>query len=221
MGRDKSWLRYCSKSGKKNMSVYYKILLFGFLVSLISGCGPKVGSPEAQLLIQKKMVEKKAETVETTTDKIPGWCDKLPASNLARYACGIGSSANLNIARSRAMMQAKKDIADQVQGEVSSLTEVFTKSIGTQFNEQIQETTESVVRNVVGLTSLAGYRVAKSKTIDKEGRFLHYVLLEYPIGEANNALLAEIRKNEFLTTQESSDKAMAKLEAEIERRRNR
>ena len=221
MGRDKSRLRYCSQCGEKNMSVHYRILLFGFLVSLISGCGPKIGSPEAQLLIQKKMAEKKAENVETTTDKMPKWCSKVPSSNLAIYACGYGSSSNLNVARSRAMMEAKRIIADQVQGEISNLTEDFTKSMGSDSSEQVLQNTEIVVRNVVNLTKLAGYKIPESKTIDEEGKFLHYVLLEYPIGEANNALLAEIRKNEFLTTQESSDKAMAKLEAEIEKRRNR
>jgi hypothetical protein len=33
--------------------------------------------------------------------------------------------------------------------------------------------------------------------------------------------MQELRKNELLSTQENSEKAMAKLEAEIEKRRNR
>jgi hypothetical protein len=46
-------------------------------------------------------------------------------------------------------------------------------------------------------------------------------LLEYPIGIANKALLAQIKGDEILSTQADADKAMAELEAEIEKRQNR
>ena len=51
------------------------------------------------------------------------------------------------------------------------------------------------------------------------GKFQFYVLLEYPIGQANQALLNQIKKDEILSTQKDADKAMAELEAEIEKRR--
>ena len=52
-----------------------------------------------------------------------------------------------------------------------------------------------------------------------DGKFQFYVLLEYPVGQANQALLNQIKKDEVLSTQKDADKAMAELEAEIEKRR--
>ena len=50
-------------------------------------------------------------------------------------------------------------------------------------------------------------------------KFQHYVLIEYPIGQANQALLSKIQQDEILSTQEAADAAMAELEAEIEKKR--
>ena len=48
-----------------------------------------------------------------------------------------------------------------------------------------------------------------------------YVLLEYPIGQANQALVNEIKRNETLSTQENADNALEKLEAEINKKKNK
>ncbi len=202
-----------------NQLIKLTFLCLGGLI--LFGCAPKIGSPEAQMMVQKKMAEQKAEAVETTSDKTPKWCSNLTSSNVARYACGTGMSTNLNIAQSRALMSAKRKIADQMQGEFSNLMEDFVKSIGSGATEQVQEQFLIASRNVTNVTKLAGYKTPKSKTLDKEGKFIHYLLIEYPIGAANEALMDEIRKNDLLSTQENSEKAMAKLEAEIEKRKNR
>ena len=46
-------------------------------------------------------------------------------------------------------------------------------------------------------------------------------MLEYPIGRANQALMNEIKKDEILSTQKDADKAMAELEAEINKRKKK
>ena len=198
-------------------SLLFLILMLGAVIS----CAPRAGSPEAQLLMQKKVLDKKIETVETMSDKTPKWCKNVPTSNFARYSCGTGISSNLNIAQSRALMAAKRQIADQLQGEISILTEDFTKSIGDGPMERVQQQFEIITRNVTSPTKLSGYQISKTETLSEEGNFIHYLLIEYPIGAANTALIAEIRKNEVLSTQENAEKAMAKLEAEIQKRRNR
>jgi hypothetical protein len=198
-----------------------QLLLIFFAVSMLNACAPRIGSPEARVLIQKKIVEQKTETVETTTDKTPKWCNNLPSSDVALYACGTGMSSNLNIAQSRSLIAAKRKIADQIQGEYSGLMEEFVSAIGGDSNEQIQQQFQIASSNIIVSTKLAGYKTPKNKTIDEEGKFIHYLLIEYPVGAANSAIMQELRKNELLSTQENSEKAMAKLEAEIEKRRNR
>ncbi len=46
------------------------------------------------------------------------------------------------------------------------------------------------------------------------------MLVEYPIGRANQALLNKIRQDDILSTREAADAAIAKLEADIEKTRN-
>ena len=47
-------------------------------------------------------------------------------------------------------------------------------------------------------------------------KFIHYVL--NTIGQANQALLNQIKQDEILSTTEAADAAMAELEAEIEKK---
>ena len=53
------------------------------------------------------------------------------------------------------------------------------------------------------------------------GKYQFYVLIEYPIGKANQALLNKIKQDEVLSTQKDADKAMAELEAEIDKRKKK
>ena len=62
--------------------------------------------------------------------------------------------------------------------------------------------------------------VPKKQVANVSGKFQYFILLEYPIGEANQALLDKIKGNEILSTQKGADKAMADLEKEIEKRNN-
>ena len=57
-----------------------------------------------------------------------------------------------------------------------------------------------------------GYKQTKTAVMDINGKYKFYVLLEYPIGKANETLLNKIKNNEILSTQKGCRKAMAELE---------
>ena len=60
----------------------------------------------------------------------------------------------------------------------------------------------------------------KSETKNVGTKFYHYVLAEYPIGQAKQALLTNIQQDKILSTQDAADAVMAELEADIEKTRN-
>ena len=95
----------------------------------------------------------------------------------------------------------------------------FLKSTGTGSNESVKQASEIVTKNTTIEAKLIGYKQVKTEAVSMNGKFQFYVLLEYPIGQANQALLNKIKKDEILSTQKDADKAMAELEAEIEKRR--
>ena len=151
---------------------------------------------------------------------MPDWCLNLPSSEVALYRCGIGESSDLNMARNRAVLDAKRGLADSIDSQISSRMEDFLKATGTGDNEEIRQRSEVVTKNVTVEAQLIGYKETKAETQSVGSKFLHYVLLEYPIGQANQALLTKIKEDEVLSTTEAADKAMAELEAEIENKRS-
>ena len=196
-------------------------LFLGLIIFTITSCGPKPGSREAVLKIRKDQIEKVEKKVEKTVSSIPNWCLNPPISDFAIAACGAGESANMNMARNRAVLDAKRQLADSIDSEISSRMEDFLKSTGMGANEQVKQASEVVTKNTTIQAKLTGYKQTKSDAFSMGSKYQFYVLVEYPIGEANQALLNQIKQDEVLSTQKDADKAMAELEAEIDKRRKK
>jgi len=194
-------------------------ILSGLLILILSSCGPKIGSPEATLKLRQEEIKKVEDKVADTVDDIPDWCLNVPISDFALAACGAGESASMNIARSKAILDAKRQLADSLDSDISAKTDGYAKAIGTGTNEQVQSAFEEVIKNVSAEAKLIGYKQTKTKAFSRANKYQFFVLLEFPIGKANQALLNQIQKNEVLSTQKNADKAMADLEAEINKRK--
>ena len=187
----------------------------------LGSCGPRPGSPEATLKLRNDEIKKVEEKVEQTVDDIPKWCLNPPISDFALAACGAGESASMNMARNRAILDAKRQLADSIDSEISSRMNDFLKSTGMGSNEQVKQASEIVTKNTTVQAKLTGYKQIKTDAFSMGSKYQFYVLIEYPIGKANKALLNQIKQDEVLSTQKDADKAMAELEAEIEKRKSR
>ncbi len=203
------------------MKHVFKVVVALGLFGALQACQTaEPGSSEATVIAIQEAVEETEEANEQIVSDIPDWCTELPSSDSALFACGIGKSSSLNMARNRATLDAKRQLADSIDSQISSRMDDFLDSIGTGDNEQIRQQSEVVTKNVTIEAQLTGYKQTKSKTQNVGTKFWHYVLVEYPIGQANQALLNKIQQDEILSTQEAADAAMAELEAEIEKKRN-
>ena len=199
-----------------------RLLTYAGIITLLitlNACAPRPGTPEAALKIKKEAIKVQEKKVDKTVSSIPQWCLNPPQSDLAFSACGFGNSSNMNMAKSRALLSAKRDLVDTFKSYVSTKMEDFIKTTGTSANEQVKQASEIVTKNISVETKLTGYRQKKTEVFSIDGKYQFYILLEYPVGQANQALLDQIKKDEILSTQKDADKAMAELEAEIEKRR--
>ena len=124
---------------------------------------------------------------------------------------------SLRTARTSANLDAKNQLADAMEGKLSSLTKEFQEAVGTGSNERVQQEISSTIKNVVRETNLAGYTVLQTDAQSINGKYQVYVLVEYPLGEANRALSMQLQQNEIISTQESADDAFAELNAKIEK----
>ena len=64
------------------------------------------------------------------------------------------------------------------------------------------------------------FEVPPTEVHDIGSKFQIYVLLEYPIGTANQILINQIKQDENLSTQDAADAALEELEAEINKKKN-
>ena len=156
-----------------------------------------------------------AAQVQETKSNIPDWCVVLPTEVDHIYACGVAKSDNLNFARRRAVLDAKRQLADAINGRISSVMNDFVASTSSGANESIQRLSESITRNVIEETGLWGYEQIGSDTQAENNKFRHYVLVRFPIGRAQMRLLAKIRDDDTLYGQYKAKQKIAELEGSI------
>ncbi len=157
-------------------------------------------------------------TPSQVVDDLPDWCMTMPESDGSLFACGIGSSTDLTMARSKATLDAKRQLADMIDSEISSRMDDFLSSIGATTQENIKKQSEIVTKNVTVEASLSGYKQADQEVQAINNSYQAYILLEYPIGQANRALVNQIKENDLLNTQQAADEALARLEEEINKK---
>ena len=102
------------------------------------------------------------------------------------YAVGQGTSPDLQLALEKALMIAKANLADQLEGEMNKRTELYTTEIGTNSNKEIASKIESTIVNVIEKTMVQGYEQwekAVYETVDNQYRV--YLGLKMGVGDAN------------------------------------
>ena len=200
------------------MNRYLVLILLAVASSALQGCQTtKPGSPEAAAIAFEKAEEKKVTTVENVVESIPDWCDKPPVSDLALYACGDAESSVLNLARKKAELLAKADIASNLAGYLSEKVKLFQKEIGG--GVEVETLIQQTIQSFTGEVQISGYKVLETKTLAIGSKYKHFLLIEYPLGEANQALVNKLKQNEIISTQANADAAFAELEAEINKRK--
>ena len=188
---------------------------------IVTGCvnQPNPGTPESAALLQEKQKERATEALEKRISEAPDWYLNPPASDLALYGIGDSRHSDLSTARRAATMKAQAAIAEATESFIASQTKVF-------FDGETFETTgnsdivDQVIKNVVKETRLIGAKVKETKVVAVDGKVQAYVLVEYPIGAANQTLVNEIKKDATLTQRARRSEAFKELEKEVERMRN-
>ena len=102
------------------------------------------------------------------------------------YAVGQGTSPDLQLALEKALMIAKANLADQLEGEMNKRTELYTTEIGTNSNKEIASKIESTIVNVIEKTMVQGYEQWEKAVFETpEGQYRVYIGLKMGVGDAN------------------------------------
>ncbi len=181
---------------------------------LIAACGTT--SLEKRVELEDKQT---LALVEKVVNTAPKWYTQLPANTQkVVYVTGTGTSTSLQLARDKAILDGEKQLANQIHAMVSSRMKQYVREVG--LNSPITlEDNEQVTKKLVVEANVAGYAIHKSELQPSGRNFRFYMLLEYPIGDAN--VLRTIVDTEKLIKKFSGDrtKAFKELDGEINAKR--
>ena len=110
------------------------------------------------------LIEKPAKKA-LAVSRIPDWCNAPPENTVFRIsACGTASAINLSMAKNRALLDAKRQLTDVVNGAI--------------------EFANNTVVNSASDVPIRGYKRLAEETKTIKGRAYHFVLLQMEIGPA-------------------------------------
>lgn len=122
-------------------------------------------SPSQSLDLRATPTKEATPPKAISAGRIPDWCAAPPENTIFRVsACGTASATSLSMAKNRALLDAKRQLADVVNGAV----EFANASIINSANE----------------VPIRGYRRISEETMTIKGRLYHFVLLQMEIGPA-------------------------------------
>ena len=140
-------------------------------------------------------VNKEANTEGRTLDKVPQWyieakIDKGYFKNkdadVYIYSVGQGNSPDLQLAIEKAMMIAKAELADKLQGQMNKRTDLYITEIGSEGNKKVVSKIEETIVNVVRDTMIQGYEAWEKAVYETpNGEYRVYIGLKIGVGDAN------------------------------------
>lgn len=174
-------------------------VLFTLLASVLVGCGGG------------------AKTLKTTSEcEVPNWYTTVPRDTNYLLAARTATSQDMQMALDKATTDGRAEIGRQADVKVQALQKRFDEETGLNADAQLMSQFTQASKTVVS-TSLSGSRV-RTQDLCKEGTsWRAYVLIEYPIGAANEALMAQIKKNNDINTRLRASQTYKELDNEVQK----
>lgn len=185
------------------------------VVALSACTGPEPGSPAWVAELEQKRQETRADTARDDAARLPDWYLTPPTDQHAAYAPGTGVSGDLQLAIDKAVLTAKRQLADRINGKLSSKTKEFVAESGAEGDAILQAETERATINLITEANLAGYEVTRKEVISMGALFRAYVLLRYPLGGANRLLMDRVKHDDAVAGRLRASKAFLELEQDI------
>ncbi len=208
---------------KHDISIKGHGLLVSMLLAIgfVAGCAsPPPGSPEAVYQEQQRKKEARIEAVDRTVSELPNWYIDTPKGGPnSVFAAGTATSPDLQLAMDKSTMNAKLTLADRINSRLSSKLKQFITESGQGENTDVLTEAERVTSNLVTEVNVSGYSREDAKVMAQGNRYRVYILLKYPLGEANRLLINRVKKNRLLESKLRASKAFKELEDEINRAR--
>ena len=183
----------------------------------LGGCATvKPGTPEALYQEQQEMKAEQRKQATESVAEMPDWFVKIPEDSARIYAVATNYSNDLQMAIDKAVQDAKTVLADKLQGTSGGKMKQFISETGMGENVELMKESTKVSTSLFTNVNLSGYTINTQKVIQQGTGFRAYVLLSYPLGQANRLLAEKVKENTILSTKFAASKAYQELEKEIQ-----
>ncbi len=150
------------------------------------------------------------------TGDIPDWYVNVPQDPNYLFAANTQTSQDMQLAIDKATEAGRADIGRQLQVKVEGLQKRFSEETGTGNDAQLLQMFTQAEKTVVS-TSLEGSRVKQQKIVKDGSLWRAYVLVEYPVGAANEALMQQIKNNNQMYTRFRASQTFKELQDEVDK----
>ncbi len=187
---------------------------------VLTGCGTFGGKKNAQAepipsptpaVTKDVTVSAQGKLDAPGTIDVPAWYIKAPASTEDYvFISGTGVSNDLSMSHQKALLDAQVKLADKINGVVNALMKQYkTDNNGTVGTDK----TSLTVKKLIVDTAITGYHIEDSRVMSENRNYRTFVLIRYPMGDANR-LLKDKRQQENQNVT-SEDAAQDELEREL------
>ena len=192
------------------------ICLGAMLVFLGACAAPKPGTPE---FVQKKEDEQQkavVNTVKQSVDLTPAWFSKEPEDRNYIYGFASAVADSRQIAYDKATLAAKTSLASKLGDYVTGTAKNMIENSGTEQDAQTLSSLTIIQKSISKDIQLLGWNEVNRSTVPQNDKYLTFILLRYPLGEANKVLLSQIKRDQVLSNKLKASKAFEDLEREID-----
>jgi hypothetical protein len=139
----------------------------------------------------------------------------------SRYfrAKGKGDSSDENIAKNKADLQAKKELAQQVETRMKVVTDQYLHENETASGSEINDKFQTLIREVTNTTIADLRKIGEEKYLNAEGKYTVFIAYEihkrdmYRFLKRQAKLDAKLNETERKAIEEMIDEELKKVEA--------
>ncbi len=182
------------------MQILKSFFAAGLVALVLVGCGGGASEP-----LQK-----------TDTGDVPEWYAMPPTDPNYLHAVNTSTSKDMQTAVDKATQAARTEIGRQVEVKINGLQKRFTEETGIGDDAQLLDQFTQASKTIVS-TSLSGSKEKQKKIVKDGNNWRAYVLVEYPLGAAQEALREQIKKNEQLYTKFRASQTYKELDDEVQK----
>ena len=116
------------------------------------------------------------------------------------------------MSREKALLDSQMKLADTLNGAMNAMIKQ-QKSDST--GSVVSDKTSITIKKVIANTVMTGYMIEDSKILSENRNYRTFILVRYPIGDANRLLKSQLQQKQSLNTS-SDDSLQKELDKEVE-----